>query len=188
MNTRAEIELIPRPVSYGIARCLKRCARARAVQRDRFLCARRHMTFESLWPPRPLLTRPKRPPYTTDVLSRLSGFRINNTARTTDRRGRLRPPAVRADPQQLYLAVCGQAVFWLFLRACMAAYGLCGFVRTLRDARGPVGIVRDGWRARGSVEGPWECERSWGCAWLRGASDGCGPSPAPVLESFLTTF
>ena len=133
------------------------------------------MTFESLWPPRPLLTRPKRPPYTTDVLSRLSGFRINNTARTTDRRGRLRPPAVRDDQQQLYLAVCGQPLFLAILAVLLRVYGLCGFVRTLRDARGPVGIVRDGWRARGSVEGPWECERSWGCAWLRGASDGNKP-------------
>ena len=87
-----------------------------------------HMTFESLWPPRPLLTRPKRPPYTTDVLSRLSGFRINNTARTTDRRGRLRPPAVRDDQQQLYLAVCGQAAISRYFgcfTACVWPLWLC---------------------------------------------------------------
>ena len=120
------------------------------------------MTFESFWPPRPSLTRPKRPPYDTDVLSRLSGFRINNTARTTDRRGRLRPPAVRDDQQQLHLAAASQyadkPLFLAILAVLLRVYGLCGFVRTLRDARGPVAILRDGWRARGSVEGPWECE------------------------------
>ena len=161
MNTRAEIELIPRPVSYGIARCLKRCARARAVQRDRFLCARRHMTFESFWPPRPLLTRPKRPPYTTDVLSRLSGFRINNTARTTDRRGRLRPPAVRDDQQQLYLAVCGQAAisryfgcFYACVWPRMASVALCGRYATPGDlwvSYGTAGGRGEAWKGRGSV-------------------------------------